>query len=224
MQTLPDELPVMTLPNTVFFPKTVLPLHIFEPRYRQMVQEVLETHRTFAVTRLATRSPDGLAEREPPNLVATVGIIGACQKNEDGTSELLLVGLARVAITEIVREVPYRVIRVRALPDSTSAPADNLERLKRTLLRTFDFREKLGIHLPSELTRAMREIEDPAALCDLLVFTLEGDPTFKQSMLETLDPAIRLQRAIIHFRRGTEALRLQRRLQGPLSDEDIANN
>jgi Lon protease-like protein len=46
---VPDEVPVMTLPNLAFFPQALLPLHIFEPRYRQMLRDVLASNRIFAV-------------------------------------------------------------------------------------------------------------------------------------------------------------------------------
>ncbi|HTO02917.1 MAG TPA: LON peptidase substrate-binding domain-containing protein, partial [Opitutus sp.] len=53
--TLPEELPVMTLPNVTFFPQAVMPLHIFEPRYRQMLRDVLAADRLFAVAGLNTK-------------------------------------------------------------------------------------------------------------------------------------------------------------------------
>src|SRR2546422_8633740 len=53
--TLPEELPVMTLPNVAFFPQALMPLHIFEPRYRQMLRDVLATNRLFAIDRKSTR-------------------------------------------------------------------------------------------------------------------------------------------------------------------------
>ena len=49
---LPSEVPVMTLPETVFFPQALMPLHIFEPRYREMLRNVLATNRLFAVAGL----------------------------------------------------------------------------------------------------------------------------------------------------------------------------
>src|ERR1043166_5159592 len=50
--TLPDEVPVMTLPNTAFFPQALMPLHIFEPRYRHMLRDVLASNRVFAIAGL----------------------------------------------------------------------------------------------------------------------------------------------------------------------------
>src|ERR1035438_5012238 len=103
---VPDEVPVMTLPNLAFFPQALLPLHIFEPRYRQMLRDVLLTNRIFAVACLNdVASPDRF---EPPHRVACIGLVRACQKNDNGTSNLLLQGLCRVSIEAIVGNEPYR--------------------------------------------------------------------------------------------------------------------
>src|SRR5882757_5542155 len=108
--TLPDEVPLMTLPDVAFFPQALMPLHIFEPRYREMLRDVLSTNRLFAVAGLNARDDTG--RFEPLYRVATIGIVRACQGNEDGTSNLLLQGLARVEVKGIVREHPYRSVRI----------------------------------------------------------------------------------------------------------------
>jgi hypothetical protein len=77
---LPDEVPVMTLPNLAFFPQALLPLHIFEPRYRQMLRDVLATNRLFAVAGIDAKRLADPDTFEPPHRVATVGIVRACQK------------------------------------------------------------------------------------------------------------------------------------------------
>ncbi len=118
--TLPEEVPVMTLPNVAFFPQALMPLHIFEPRYRQMLKDVLATNRLFAVTGLDANLLDQPGQFEPPHRIASVGIVRACQKNANGTSNLLLQGLCRVELLSIVTDEPYRRIKVRALPRSRS--------------------------------------------------------------------------------------------------------
>ena len=82
--TLPDEVPVMTLPNTAFFPQALMPLHIFEPRYREMLRDSLATNRLFAVAGLNLRQVNDPDNFEPPHRIASVGIIRACQKNDNG--------------------------------------------------------------------------------------------------------------------------------------------
>ena len=128
MDTLhvPETLPVMTLPDTVFFPQALLPLHIFEPRYRQMLRDVLARDRLFAIARL-NQSPAGKSVAEPAHPIACVGIIRACQKAEGETSNLLLQGICRVEIQSVVREHPYRLISVKPLATTAGGSHSQLE-------------------------------------------------------------------------------------------------
>ena len=221
---IPDEMPVMTLPGAVFFPRTVIPLRIFEPRYRTMLEHVLAGTRIFAVAAMEEKTSGGLSPIEPPHRIATAGIIRACQKSEDGTSMLLLEGLARIEITAIARELPYRIIAVRPLPDAETDDPKGLSRLRNELVRAFTLRAKLGGDFPPDLRQAVADIRDPAALCDLLVFSIARSKAFKQRMLETLDPAERLRATIQFFKRESERLAIQRRTQGRLADDEVGNN
>src|SRR5687768_1077195 len=133
--TLPDEVPVMTLPNTAFFPQALMPLHIFEPRYREMLRDVLASNRLFAVAGLDLGQVSEPGSFEPPFKVASVGIVRACQKNDNGTSNLLLQGLCRVEIVKIIRDEPYRRIQVRALSSKAGASEDENQALRRELSR-----------------------------------------------------------------------------------------
>ena len=72
--TLPEQLPVMPLPGAVLFPHALLPLHIFEPRYRKMLEHALQQHRMFCVALDQAELP-GLASAEDFFHLATVGLI-----------------------------------------------------------------------------------------------------------------------------------------------------
>ena len=82
---LPLEVPVMTLPNATLFPQALLPLYIFEPRYRQMLLDSLNTNRMFSV---AMQKPG--RKRETPSLVAGLGLIRVSVGHQDGSSHLIL--------------------------------------------------------------------------------------------------------------------------------------
>jgi len=150
--TLPETLPVMTLPNVTFFPQALLPLHIFEPRYRQMLKDVLSADRLFAVARLDTKTGGDQEQFERSHRVASVGIVRACQENSDGTSNLLLQGLCRVEFTEIVSNEPYRRVSVRLLNSQNTALANDHVDLKRELARLLRLKQKLGGSVPRDIT------------------------------------------------------------------------
>src|ERR1700677_334490 len=95
---LPPEVPVMTLPNATLFPQSLLPLYIFEPRYRRMLADSLDTDRMFSV---AMQKPG--RSRETPSPVAGLGLIRVSVGHQDGPSHLVLQGLARVELEEPVR-------------------------------------------------------------------------------------------------------------------------
>ena len=126
---VPDEVPVMTLPNVAFFPQALMPLHIFEPRYRHMLRDVLASNRIFAIAGLDLGQLGQSENPEPQHRIAGLGIIRACQKNDNGTSNLLLQGLCRAEIDSIVSDEPYRRIRIRALSSEPGATIDENERL-----------------------------------------------------------------------------------------------
>jgi len=222
---VPAEIPVMTLSGAVLFPQVMMPLHIFEPRYRAMLADVLEGQRVFAVAHLnevAARDP---SRNEPPHEIATVGIVRASHQNPDGTSNLVLQGLVRVRILSILQETPYRRVEVQALP---SAPASMLaltaRRLRRQIFSLLRRRRDLGAGLPEQVEEFLRTVTDPETFIDLAAYSLLGDGRLQQELLEILDVESRYQRFITHLIFANEALKTRRRLQGTLPDDRIPWN
>ncbi len=220
--TLPEEVAVMTLPGMTFFPQALLPLHIFEPRYRRMLRDALDTHRLFAVAGLDVARVKG--GYEPSYRVATVGVVRACQKREDGTSNLLLQGLTRVEFTEVASEEPYRRARIRPLMSKPGGSEEDNERQRAQLSRLLSTRLRLSGEGSDELTRFLRTIDDPEIFVDLAAFNLCGDARLKQRLLETLDVRERIALLSGWARREVDALRLRRKLQGGLADENVSDN
>src|SRR5688572_16307684 len=103
---LPSEVPVMTLPNAILFPQVMLPLFIFEARYRKMLKAVLESDRMFAIAMQKPGNPKGT-----PSDIAGLGLLRAAVTHNDGTSHLILQGIARIQLTETVKHRPYRLAK-----------------------------------------------------------------------------------------------------------------
>src|SRR5215469_8431136 len=140
---LPRETPVMTLPNATLFPQSLLPLYIFEPRYRQMLADALNSNRMFAV---AMQKPG--SQREVPSPVAGLGLIRVSVRHKDNTSHLILQGVARVELERAVSYKPYRVQRIHPMqtPPCDNVVADALLAKVRELLRE---RVELGLQFPA---------------------------------------------------------------------------
>ena len=194
------ELPLFPLPQTVLFPGCLLPLHIFEPRYRTMIKDVLETHRALAVVLLA--SPPGTDTHGQPPIasVAGVGVIVDHAELPGGRYNILVQGRARVRLEELPFVPPYRRAAAEVVVSSPSeVPAADLSALVSTATAfasvvrdrdtAFDFR------LPRDAT--------PGVVADVCAHHLVLDARERQSILETLDVAERV-------RRVAESLAMQR--------------
>ena len=226
METLhvPEIVPVMTLPNTVLFPQALLPLHIFEPRYREMLRDVLANDRLFAVAHLDITRHESLGSVEPLHRIASVGIVRACQKGDDDTSNLLLQGICRVEVKEIVREEPYRLVAVQPVATSSGTHHAELEILRLEVMRLLNLRRRLGTPAPKGMTQFLESIDDIDTFADIAVFNLCENSAVKQQLLETLETRRRLQLFVASLKTEIDGQRLRRKLQGRLSDDHITDN
>ena len=222
---VPEEVPVMTLPDLAFFPQALLPLHIFEPRYRRMLRDVLASNRIFAVAGLDSGAAAASQGRfEPPHRVACIGLVRACQENGNGTSNLLLQGLCRVAIEAIVGDEPYRRIRIRALASEPGAAPDENARLRAELSRLIKLKLKLSPGGSEGMTDLLKSVEDPEVFADIAAFNLCDDAPVKQKLLETLDVNRRLLLLLKAVRSEIDSAILRMNLQGGLPDDEIPLN
>src|SRR5204863_8720889 len=111
---LPEQAPVMPLPGAVLFPHALLPLYIFEPRYRQMLAHALAQERMFCVALLRPECTEWKDEDDFFD-VATIGLIRACVGRGDGTSNLILQGLQRVRLIHFLQLHPFPIAEIEAL-------------------------------------------------------------------------------------------------------------
>ena len=202
----------MTLPNATLFPQALLPLYIFEPRYRQMLADALHSHRMFLV---AMQKPGHL--RETPWPVAGLGLIRVSVGHRDGTSHLMLQGLARVELEAAVRYKPYRIQRIRPLeipPCDTLAVEALIAKVRELLAERMD----LGLSFPfpvmslgkaqdspepasisaKDVLRYLESISDPEHVVDLVSCAVLPGAMERQAILETVDVEARLRR-LVHF-------------------------
>ena len=119
---LPTTVPVMPLTGVLLFPNALLPLHIFEPRFREMLAHALDDDRMLCVAlvrpeRSQWRTSDDFYE------VSTVGLIRACVGRSDGTSDLILQGIHRVKFSEFEQEAPFPIARIKPLETRSTPPS-----------------------------------------------------------------------------------------------------
>ena len=187
------ELSIFPLPSVTLFPGAALPLHVFEPRYRELVRHALGERKIMAVARLKPGFEPVYAERPPVFEVCGVGAIESHQERRDGRFDLTLRGLSRVRIVE---ELPplraFRSVRAERLPE----PQVPLALVAAWQLKLGALWEQLSPHLPEpvrDLRALTRDAEGVSAYTDRLAAALVADPDASQELLTERDPGERLR-------------------------------
>lgn len=184
---IPDVIPIFPLPRTVLLPGEVLPLHIFEPRYRDLVRDALAGHRVFGIVAI---DADDQGEVAAPALtpVGCVGFIAQHQELADGRYLLWLVGLERFHIdTEIEAATRYRQARViYNQSEDSSAELAGLSPLRHELRNLLPRLVDTDDEVRGQLEAQMLEVSD-IQLVALGAQILELGSTRKQELLEAPD-------------------------------------
>lgn len=189
IRELPERMPVMVLPGVTLFPNALLPLHIFEPRYRLMLEEALGDCRMLAMA-MPRNEEEGEVES-----VAGAGLVRACIRNEDGTSNLILQGVSRVRFTGWDQTEPYRVARIERLNSAEGQAVDLSSQVTHLHALCLRFKEQ-GIDLPAQFEAYLNQISDIGVITDLVASTLVADPMIRQSLLEETEIPRRLEKLL----------------------------
>jgi uncharacterized protein len=186
-------LPIFPLPDVTFFPHTILPLHIFEARYRAMVTDALERDRRLAVVKLRPGWEPTYAGKPAVHAVAGAGEIVSCRRLPTGRYDIVVRGDCRVALgAELPSDTLYRLVRVRRLADVPGAggAAETLARLRAGCQRLL-----AALDRPADLLDVALDAEQgPGAVADRVAAAVLPDATQRQELLETLDVTARLAR------------------------------
>jgi Lon protease-like protein len=186
MVNIPDRIPVFPLADVVLLPGEVLPLHIFEPRYRAMVRDALTGHRVIGMIEYAaTTSENPTREPLPVRDVGCVGYIADHKELPDGRYLIWLLGLERFTIAaEIPVETPYRQFRVTYTPiHETAAALAGLQAVRQELRRVLPRLVDLDESDRRALEEQMVEISD-SQLIALACQILELPGQRKRQLLE----------------------------------------
>jgi Lon protease-like protein len=185
-----DSLPVFPLPNAVFFPNTLLPLHVFEPRYRELVRHVMETDQRMGVALLRPGFEESYHEAPPIHEVMCMGEVVTLQDLPDGRSNVLLRGLSRVRVLEeLDTSYPFRLMRVQVEADEMGGrQGDALERQIATVRQLFS---TVIARIPQLQIQDAGVLfapdADPTFVLDSIASAVPADPNHKQRLLEERD-------------------------------------
>jgi ATP-dependent Lon protease len=190
LQAALGALPIFPLGQVTLFPNALLPLHIFEPRYQAMLKDVLETHGALAIAHV--EDPSDIDELGHPKIstIAGAGVIVEHEMLPGGRANIVLRGVARVALKELPFVSPYRRALATILPDhGVAVPASDRAALLGAAtsfaasVRKYD--ESFAFKVPADL--------DDAALADDCAQHLLVDPSARQHALERSDVSDRVR-------------------------------
>ncbi|HEX5473404.1 MAG TPA: LON peptidase substrate-binding domain-containing protein [Vicinamibacterales bacterium] len=176
---LPVTIPIFPLPNVVLFPNVFLPLHIFEPRYRTMVEEAVRGDRIIGMVLLRPGWEGDYEGRPPVYAVGCAGVITHSERLAEGRFNIVLRGMEKFRIVDEDGSRPYRIAHVDSLVER---PADS----DRDLMRRE--RQRLEALLVPQAERQV-DLKVPSSMPDedlvnALAQYLEFDPVEKQALLE----------------------------------------
>lgn len=194
-------LAIFPLPDVVVFPGTVLPLHVFEPRYVAMTRDVMAGSRHMGIARLCPGYQEEYLGRPPIFPVIGLGEVIACEELPGDRFAIAVRGAGRVRVErELPPERAYREVVASALPDiEVDEPALAVERAQLAALcdRLAD-----GLGVQGEwLREILRAAEGTAALTDALASALVREPDHRQALFELRDPGARLEALVEHASR-----------------------
>lgn len=197
---VPEYIGVMVLPECVLFPHGALPLNIFEPRYRKMLNDALEGDCVFGiVNKLRDGDESDFSRIAAP--IGTVGLIRASQEAENGTSQLVLHGFLRMKIEEWSYDKPYPCARISPLTfdlDENHNLAPQIKRLKDIVRQSVSsLEDEIQTYIMETLERATH----PHILADIVSQQFVHESQLRQELLEINDAEMRLNFLITHLSR-----------------------
>ncbi len=187
-------LPIFPLADLTFFPHTMLPLHIFEARYRAMITDCLSRDKRLAVVGLKPGYEASYEGKPPVYPVCGVGRIVQWERLASGRFNLLLRGEGRVRIDrELPTDTLYRMVAATPLTETSVDAAAVTALTGRVKARCHQILSALG-RSNEELLAMMEGLDQPAELCDQVASALVPTASTRQALLEELDVERRLDR------------------------------
>ncbi|MEB3258564.1 MAG: LON peptidase substrate-binding domain-containing protein [Cyanobacteriota bacterium] len=182
------ELPLFPLPDVVLFPQEVLPLHIFEPRYRMMLRTVMAEDRRFGVLRWDP-------QQQRMSTIGCCAEILHCQGLDDDRSNIVTMGQQRFRVLKILRETPFRVAMVSWVEDCISDGADELQALTREVTQALRDVVELTGKLVGKTTVLPDDLPDLPRELSYWIGSHLGGPVadHQQALLEITDTGERLR-------------------------------
>ncbi|HID10371.1 MAG TPA: endopeptidase La, partial [Candidatus Latescibacteria bacterium] len=214
---IPEELAVLPSPEVVLFPYMLLPLPVTDQRLVRMVDDVVAGERKILAV-FTLKEPKRGPILENLYRTGTAAGIARMLRMPDGGVQILLQGLARIALEDIISSDPYIKAKVRPLQEQMEKTLE-LEALARNAVALFQRVVSLAPNLPDELGVVIANIPEPGQQADFIASHIKLSTLERQEILETLDVAERLRKVLTYLNRELEILELSSRIQSQVKGE-----
>lgn len=198
--TIPNQAGVMLLTDAVTFPHGILPLHIFEPRYRKMLDDALKTNSMICVANLHSEEIDNLSACTLK--VGFIGLIRVSEQLEDGRSNLILHAVSRVEFLSWESGNDYPTALIKPISNITEPLTDATELLIASLRDAVSrFIAPCTKEMISGVNSMLDRVKDDLAiLTDVVAQQFVIDTSIRQSLLAESNPSVRAETLIRHLR------------------------
>jgi ATP-dependent Lon protease len=215
---IPQVLPILPLRNSVFFPGGVLPLAVGRQKTIALIKDAVRDDQLIGVVtqRRAEEEDPGASDLYAMGTVAR--IVKLLKMGEDNYS-LVVQGLARFRVLDLVQETPYLKARVEPADDKTSAENVEVEALGINLKKLAREVIELMPELPAAATELVESITHPGHLADLIAANVDVPIEEKQAVLETVDLKARMKLVLELLNRKREILKLSNKIDSAVKGE-----
>lgn len=211
---IPDRTPLFPLPGVVLFPQMLLPLHIFEPRYREMTADVLRGDHTLAIALLRSGfEPYYYTRHAPIHDVVGVGRIVAAEQVDDGKYNILVQGLSRARVRGESNQRPYRIARIEPIAAECGDSADVIQERAEALLEFVSSDPRLDLCRARRWRELLSNDLQLTDAIDLIAAELPVEAEVRQCFLE--EPRVSERLVMLQQQIETLSAVAQTRFRGP---------
>src|SRR3954468_16971806 len=214
--TIPNLLPILPIRNIVVFPGTVMPLNVGRQKSKNLLDDVMPGEKVIGVVTQKN------AETEDPGAAdlhqfGVASMILKLFKLPDGNQSIIVHGLTRFRLVELVQTEPFAMGKIEIL-EETLVPGPSLDALIASVRQQANRVIELSPNTPDEAAQVLNSITNPSALADFLAANLQADTTEKQAMLEELDVEKRLRMIAARMATQLDVLELQSKIQSQVKE------
>jgi len=203
--------PLLPLRDIIVFPHMVVPLFVGRQKSIRALEEAMNKQKFILLAAQKDAKTNEPAEADIYN-VGTLGTVVQLLRLPDGTVKVLVEGKKRARIARYVPSQEFFLVDVEEIEESSEATTE-VEALIRSVNSTFENYVKLNKKIPPEMIMSVASITDPARLADTIVAHLGIKLEDKESLLETFDPAARLEKVLGYMRSEIEILEVEKRIR-----------